>query len=225
MAQYIFSPEWFYGIDIIFEMFSVVVCFLIAYYARKLYSISKENKHNYFSLIFFFIGIAFIAKIATNFTLYYDVFRVTQVGTALRFVNYQYKSRVAYFLGYFAFRFLMIAAFSSLYLLTHETRSRKLVYLIIYFVLVTTFFSHHVYYIFHITMAVLLFILAGYYYTVYRNRGVSSSRVVAYAFGILLLSQIFFLLMAFGLEMYAVGEFVQLAGFSLLLYNFLTVTR
>ncbi|MCD6414740.1 MAG: hypothetical protein J7L23_03905 [Candidatus Diapherotrites archaeon] len=225
MLQYVFSPKWFYGVDIIFEIFSILVCFLIAYYANKFFKVSHERKHRYFSVIFLLIGVAFIFKILTNFTIYYHVLRVIQIGSTLHFVNYQYKSEIIYSIGYFLFRLLMIGAFSSLYLITQKEKSRNLVYLLFYFILLTTFFSYYIFVVFHITMAILLFMLVGYYYHHYKQKGESSTKVIVFSFAVLLLSQVFFLLTIIHLDMYVIGEFLQLVGYLLLLYDFFMVNK
>ena len=66
MLKFYFSPEWFHGIDSIFEIVSIIVALLIALYAYKIYKFSKVNKYKFFSWAFLLIAIAYIFKILTN---------------------------------------------------------------------------------------------------------------------------------------------------------------
>ena len=44
MIDIVFSPQWFYGKDIIIDIFSAVVLFVIAAFGLKYYLIKKRNK-------------------------------------------------------------------------------------------------------------------------------------------------------------------------------------
>ena len=52
MSNFIFSPEWFYGIDSLFETFSLLITATIAIYAYRLYKFSDKKNYLYFSYAF-----------------------------------------------------------------------------------------------------------------------------------------------------------------------------
>ncbi len=66
-----FSPEWFYGIDSIFEILAVIITFFIGVYSYKLYRFSGNYRYKYLSLSFLAFTLSFLAKIATNFVIYF----------------------------------------------------------------------------------------------------------------------------------------------------------
>ncbi|MEA3430735.1 MAG: hypothetical protein U9R08_05660, partial [Nanoarchaeota archaeon] len=75
MLELVYSPQWFYGIDILFESINVIAALLIAFFSYKIYKYTKDRHCLYFGLSFLAICIAFISKILTNFQIYFNVLR------------------------------------------------------------------------------------------------------------------------------------------------------
>jgi hypothetical protein len=226
MIRYIFSPKWFYGIDIIFEFFSLIIAFLIARYGYKLYKISGNKKHKYFSIFFFLIGIAFVFKIITNFNIYYIDTGSIKIANAMFYFETSHVSEILFTIGFSIFKFLMMLSFFGLLYITWE-REPEIFWLGTYFIAIITLFSHNAYYVFHITMVIMLLILLNYYYRNYKRKSIATkeSFLTALSFFMLMLSQIAFTAITINIIMYVVGEILQLAGYSILLYDYVLVTR
>jgi hypothetical protein len=226
MVQYIFSPEWFYGIDIIFEAFSLIIALLIARFGYKLYKISDNENHKHFSVFFFLIALALALKIIANYDVYYLSEPTIEIANEIFYFTTSRLSELLFILWFSASRFLMMVSFFGLLYITGERR-REIFIIVLYFIGVITLFSEDVYYIFHITMSVILLMLLRYYYLNYKGSSADSrySFLIALSFIMLLLSQIAFALISFGIIMYVVGEIVQLAGFSIMLCEYFLVTR
>jgi len=226
MIHYVFSPKWFYGIDIIFELFSLIIAFLIARYGYKLYRISGKKKHKYFSVFFSLIGTAFIFKIITNFDIYYMNKASIKIANTMFYFETSHISEILFTTGFSVFKFLMMLSFFGLLYITWRKKS-EIFWLGVYFISVITVFSYHAYYVFHITMVVMLLFLFNYYYRNYKHRSPANREpfLTAASFFMLMLSQAAFTAIAMDITMYVVGDILQTMGYSLLLYDYILVTR
>ncbi len=225
MINYIFSPRWFYGIDIVLEIFSIIVVLLLTRYGYKLYGITKDKKHKHFSAFFLMIGIAFLFKIMANFDIYYLEVNSIQIANAVFYFESSHVSEILFYIGFTAFRFLMMLAFFGLLYINWKRKDGFL--LSTYFIAVIALFSHSSYYIFHITMFVLLLGLFTSHFKRYikkipHDKGMLLTPL---SFFMLLLSQAVFTAIALDLMLYVVGEMFQLAGFCILLYEYFMVIR
>jgi len=225
MYSLVFSPKWFFGIDIIFEIVSIFIALLISFYGYKIYKLSKIKEHKYFSISFFLIVLSFVFKILTNFDIYYSVLKPIQIGSKIVLFNYLYSSGILHLTGLFISRLLMIAAFFVLFLLTERKYPRKDIYLMGYLLFISVIFSVLFYYIFHMTLAVIVFFICLNSYENYKKIRKSSKFIVFLAFLLILVSQLAFSLIFFEIESYVIGETLMLIGFFVLLYNYLTVSR
>ncbi len=225
MIQYIFSPRWFYGIDIIFELFSIVVVALIARYGYKLYGITQDEKHKRFSLFFLLIGVAFLFKILANFDIYYLGIKSIKIANTIFYFQTSHVSEILFYIGFTVFKFLMMLAFFGLVHINWKGREGFI--LMAYFIAVVSVFSYVSYYIFHISMIVLITALLANYFRKFREKGVRDKTVLLtpISFIILLLSQAAFTAIALDLVLYVIGEVFQLAGFCILLYEYIMVIR
>jgi hypothetical protein len=122
MVQYIFSPRWFFGIDIAFELFSMIIAFLIARYGHKLYTISNDKKHKHFYSFFFLIGLALAFKTASNFDIYYLGNFTMEIANTVFYFTSSRISEIVYILGFSVFRFFMLLSMFGLLYITWDSR-------------------------------------------------------------------------------------------------------
>ena len=77
---YVVGPTWFYGIDYIFDLVSVIVGLLISYFSYRTYRYTSQKKYFYFSASFFLVALAFISKILATIPVYSKALKVEEVG-------------------------------------------------------------------------------------------------------------------------------------------------
>ena len=214
-----FSPEWFYLPSTIIDFFSFIVILSISIISLRYYRLNKLNKKYYYlAFSFFLICLSFLFKIITNLTVYYDQISPSNNPVII-------KTTVDTIIGYNIFSHLTFAAFALLNLLGlyylystyQKEQSKSSIFLIGYFILITTYFSHLDYYIFHITALILLSLITTLYVKKYGINKYKNTMLLAYSFGIIALSQIFFIFTTIGKLFYVIGEIVQLGGYALLL--------
>jgi len=226
MVSVVFTPRWFYGIDCIFEGVAVIVALLIAFYAYRLYSFSKQKNHLVFSLSFLTIAVAFIAKIITNLSLdssYVGV--IKHVGFFFYGHHRVALEHLLYVSGFLVYRLGILLGLLGIYFAVHQFKAKKLVgfstYLIVLLIIATTF-STWAYPIFYVTAAVLLLLIAQFYYDVCNgkrgHRKNKKAKKLLYAFSGLMIAQLAFTFVIAHLYFYVVAEAIQLAGFMMLLY-------
>jgi hypothetical protein len=235
MVNVLFSPGWFYGIDAIFESIAILATILLSFYSYKLYKFTKKSSHKYFSLSFFMISLAFFVKVITNLFLYFPNLREKVVGFIISRYYLLEQTNFIYALGNFGFRFLMLLGLLGIFWIIGKSREKNKLLILLYFVSaislvsifsVTTIFGViHLYILFHLTAALFLAYITYFYYTNYLNRKKKTTFYIFLSFLLIFLSQLVFIFLPLDLRIYVIAEFLQLAGYFLLLYEYYMLVR
>ena len=80
MVKLIYSPQWFYGKDVIIDIVSICVLLLIAFFSINYYRIKKNRNYLYFALSFIILASSFLIKILMNINIYYKIIETKQLG-------------------------------------------------------------------------------------------------------------------------------------------------
>ncbi len=224
MYQLGITPEWFQEIDTLFEAISILATFIIALAAYKFYKLSGEGRYKWFSASFFLIALAYFFKILTNLFVYNEEQVRQTLGGYTYVVNYIHEYYYIEVFGTLAFRFLMLVGLFGLYYIITRCQDRKTIPFVVFLMFFTTIFSTIQYFAFHLTAALILGLIVWQYYDLYKKQKKTFSICnPIVAFGILFLSQIIFSLLFLTPKMYVIAEIVQLFGFLLLLYNYISM--
>lgn len=219
-------PTWFHGKDIVIDMISALVLFMIAYTSLRFYHLDKRNnKYFYFSISFLLIGLSFLAKILSNFNIYYDFVKDNFVGVVVVTMSVVKTTNVLYYFGFLFYRALTLFGLYFLYSLYQKHQSRGTVVLFSFFILVISYISQDIYFLFHVTALLFLFFLSRHYFFKYFENGNLNTFLVGLSFFVICLSQALFSLMAFDRLFYVLAEVVQLFGYGLLLVTFVKVLK
>ena len=84
MSFYIYTPNWFIGIDSLIEFLIILILILISIYSYKTYLFSKNNNYFYLSIAFIAMSLSYLFKIGSNL-----VFSIIIYEFELTFINYQ----------------------------------------------------------------------------------------------------------------------------------------
>lgn len=214
---YVFGPTWFYGIDYIFDLVSVLVGLLISYFSYRTYRYTSQKKYFYFSASFFLVALAFIAKILATIPIYSKELRVEKVG--LITVTSQIINKVTWVnqFGVSIARLVMLLAFLVLVLVSLKINDKKIIALLIYLLIISTTLVSASYIVFHITLLIMLSILFLSYRKNYLKIKSLNAKLVMCSFFVLLISQIFFIFEGLVKHFYVIGESIQLIGYLILL--------
>ncbi|MBI2666397.1 hypothetical protein HYX13_02180 [Candidatus Woesearchaeota archaeon] len=233
MLRLFFTPEWFQGLDLLFETVGLIAALLIAAYSWKIYSSHKENRFAYFSFAFMLVAVSLFLKMFSSGVLYFtplrdtvlDVLRPT-VGARLRFTNVYYAAT------FFVQMASLLGGWLLIFFISQKSRARltrwyevSQIALFVYLVSLIAFIGHFNYVVFYLTGSVLLALIVLNYYKNYLNNANSNTFRVMMAFMFILLSHLFFTFIFLLPGLYVIGQIFLLAGFSLLLYTYQKVIR
>ena len=227
LPSYVFSPKWFYGFDSVIEFIAIVVSVLLVYYSYKCFKLTKENKYLYFSTAFLSITLAFIAKIIGTLAIYRPAITRSAIGST---IHQTFTSLTPYYinaLAFIAYIFFMLLGFMILFLIISKLRwsNQRVLVLLVYFVFLATWISVIHYQLFYLTSFVLLLLITYSYYNNYIEIKSDKARFVTIAFGILLVSQAFFVFVIYSRNIYVLAELIQLLGFVYLLIPFVLIFK
>ncbi len=219
LVELIFSPRWFFGIDNLLDLFSVITTLLISLYSYRLYRFSGKRSHISFSISFLIIALAFLSKIVTNALLYSPTITQWIHDCCIIIWRIMSHSNILFILGQLGFRFLFLSGFFSVYWVLSKSKDRNKFPLILYLLATTTLGSAYSYILFGLTAIIILTYIVHYYQLNYRKKRTTPTRLILSGFVLILLSQLVFVFLFLDLRLYVVSEIIQLAGYLLLLFN------
>ena len=135
MVAYIPIIEWFHGIDVLIDVFSLIVLLLLAFNILRFYLIKKkeraadakflkleksngyeDKRYRLFITSFFLLSLSFVFKLFTYFVIQYEAVETKHIGMLT--ITYQTvkNSDATILWGFFFFRVLSLLAFYLLYL-------------------------------------------------------------------------------------------------------------
>ncbi len=215
---YVVGPSWFYGIDYVFDLVSVIVGLLISFFAYRTYRYTSQKKYFYFAGSLFLVALAFIAKILATIPIYSKELKVETVGLVT--VTSQVITKVAWInqFGISIARLVMLFAFLILLLVSLKIKDKKVIALLVYFLIISTTLVSSSYIIFHTTLLLMLGILFLNYRRNYLKVKSANAGMVMYSFLLIVVSQVFFIF-EWGVKyFYVIGESIQLIGYLILLF-------
>ncbi len=217
---------WFYGKDILIDIFSSVVILLIFLRVITYYRIKrKEIRYKYLLYSFGFLALSFLLKIFTHAFIYYNATETRHVGLITVIYQTLVNSDLLLIISLFLYRIFSILAFYFLYLVYAGKQPKYGILLTVYLILLMGYLSHFEYYIFHLTSFVFLGIISLSILSNYSRVKFRKTAYLADSFIIIMLSQGFFMLLGAADLFYILGEIIQLCGYIMLLFIFMTVLR
>ena len=225
MIQFIYSPDWFMGKDLLIDLCSMIVLFLIGFFSLRYYKL-KPAKKTYLQLgiSFFLISLSFLFKILTNFTLYFSVLQTQNIGGLLFTYHFIQPSDILFTIGSLIYRILTLIGLYLLYTI-YDPQSRSSKWLAIFLIIAAMYFSQESYYIYHIITLIVLVLITLRYYKNYRENQNYSTKLLAISFTIIILSHLVFCFVMLNPLLYVTAELIQLIGYSVLLITFIRVLR
>lgn len=226
MLRFVFSPNWFFGIDSVFEFLALGITALISLYCyRCYYKVCQGENYKLFSYSFFAIVASFFFKILTNITILYEQIDQTTKGNLMFTITSIQKSEILFLVGSVLHYFFFLFGLLTLFLIIYKQKERHTIALITFLLMIITFFSSAAYFVFYLTSSVLLFLIFFKYWKNFKMKKTKNSLLLALSFGALLLSHLTFIFVFLNLQLYVVAETLQLFGFILLLLTFMRVIK
>lgn len=226
MIQLVYSPEWFFGHDIIIDIFSIIVLLLIGAFSIKYFKIDK-NKISYLwlAISFIIIALSFFFKIASNFRVYYDILTTEKLGLMAFTVHSLTSANLVPYLGFLLYRVFALIGLYILYEIYQKEHDISKIVLMISLILINIYFSRSAYYIFHLISLIILIFITRNYYENYNKVKKKPAKMLTYGFAVITLSQFLFIFTNTDSLFYVIAELIQLLGYMILLYTFMMVLK
>lgn len=208
------GPDWFYGLDTIFEIVGGLITLLASMLSYRVYKFTKQKQ--YYSLFGAFLLIAF-------------AFGLRAMGALLMHMGFY--ERIISILDMFDIIFLgqmtlMLLAYTMILLASMNVKSRRLIAFIMSLMTLFIVFSYQYYIKFHIMLFMLLFFLTVNFYLNCRKQKSLNSALVFLGFYLLMMAQPFFLFTVnLNQKFYIVGQTLQAVGFLALFFMLIRVIR
>ena len=171
------------------------------------------------------IALAELSTILTKIILYYDTDVTHEIGKAIITYEIVKSVDIFYYLGFFLQRFLTLLGLYVIYKIPYDKKLTLDLLLSLYLIFVAALLSNSMYYFYHLTALVLLVFISRNYYKVYRKKKIRNTRILAFAFVILALSQTIFILSKLNSLLYATAQLIQLAGYIILLIMIMKIIK
>lgn len=229
-VEIFFGPSWFSGIDLLIDLFGLIVLMLISFFAFKIYKLD-DSKHKNFSMFWslFLLSLGFLFKVFTYGLVYCNsIFGLNLPHQVLS--PYGVSCAVGAFSWLFRPSALLTLLGLSLLFLVSNTKPNNKVSNSTFFMLgflsfVIVLFSNSMYYVFHLASLGFLVFVSIHYFKLYKKNNVTNTHRVAMSFALIAVSHLIFLLAVMSPLVYFLGELIQLIGFLLLLATFISVLK
>ena len=194
------GPEWFFGVDSLFEIVAVVALLLITLFSLSAYRFTKDKRYRTFALGFGLMTIGMLARALTDFVVFLDL-KVPILGLMA---------------GYAAYMGLTLLSLVILFALTLKSKERApfIALLLSSFVLVLLSASYRL--SFHAMSIILLIFITYHFVKNYLQKKSLTALLVASSFALLAITNIAFIVDILRHKFYIVGHLIHVLAFVLL---------
>jgi hypothetical protein len=183
MPQIVTTPQWFYGAATMLEIFAIVVAVLISLFSYKVYRITKDKKHLYFTTAFAFITLSFVGRALTIVYLATDVTAPIRNAVTPEVFN----------LGRFLYVMLVLWAYLGILLVYTKFEHKRFIAVMLSIILALIFLVKSSTTTFFVASALLLSFISAELYDKYRTRKKTTTLYIFIAFFLQVFQYIAFL--------------------------------
>ncbi len=219
------GPRWFFGIDSVLEAVSMLICLTIFVFSLKLYRITKERRHLYFSAAFGLLTLAFFVRSITNLVIHFRTVsdwgmkHLPQMVVAKGILS---VTKI-FLLGYTIHIALTLMALALLVVLCLKIEDKKPYFLMLMMMSVLIYLSNSYFTSFYLLSLILLGFITCYYFQNFWTKRKAATLLTFIAFLLYTFAPLAFLFQKmFGLG-YAVAYILQFSGFLTMLAALLVV--
>jgi len=197
------GPNWFFGIDSVFELIGTITLLLIFLASYNAYKITDMKRYKYYSIAFLVLMIGHLSRTITNFAIHQNWFPIEELKNI-------------FLLGYGAHIVFTLAALVLLVSFAFEVKQKKSFCILLLLILSMLFISSSFYLAFYWAAMVMFGFIAWYLIQNARTKKIITPKLVAVAFVFLTFTQLMFLGSSILPELYMGAHISQLLGFLIL---------
>jgi len=218
--QYIYNiTNWFFGIDVIFELFFAITTLAVCLYAFKIYNLSKQGHPKLLAYAFLFFSLSYFIESITNFAI---ISKLNQnICTILKIKSVYALNLTGIYLHILLFTIGLVTLTYMILNIKDKKAYSLLLIISIFFVLSST----NKIYAFYLLSTILLIYISSHYLTNYIRNKQIKTLLVLIAFIFLLLGNAHFMFAVNHVPFYIIGHFLELAAYLLILLNLILVFK
>jgi hypothetical protein len=220
----VLTPDWFLGNDILIGFFSFVVLMIFSFFAFKNYNLKKNKSLFYLGIGFALIALAQMASILTKLVLYYDIGPSQVIGQVIITSHFLSSVDIFYYLGFFFNRFLTLTGLYIIYRVPERKMDFRDYFLVLYLIIVSSALSQEFHYIYYMTSFFFLVLIINNYYRKYKENKFTNTKILIFAFSILCLAQIIFLLSKVDI-LFVMANIAELISYVILLFLIIRIMK
>jgi len=219
MAHIFSVPNWFFGYDAILELFFAVITLAVALYAFKVYKLSNQEQPKLFGLAFLAFSISYFIQSILNYLI------ITEAAQAVCEVVKIQSVALFNAIGIYIHMFFFIIGLVTLAYMTLKINSPK-TYLILLASFLLSFFvvANKIPWFYMVSSLLLVFISLHYLFNFIKNKQ-TKTFLVFLAFLLLLFGHLHFIFSLNHVIYYAMGHFLELVAYILILINLVLVLK
>ncbi|MBS3172550.1 hypothetical protein J4438_03145 [Candidatus Woesearchaeota archaeon] len=219
MAFSCFSPSWFFGWDVGFELVFAIILLTISIFAFKAYKISDQKKIKYIGYGFLFIGISYIIQSVFNFLI------ISKLDDNLcRIILLKQIVLLEALALYFHLTLWTIGLMFLVYM-TFRSENKLLLVLLNIIALLAIFMSENIIFTFYLISSAIVIYLVCHFMSNYLKNNKKNALLIAIAFLFLLVSEIHFLFSMDHTKFYVIGHIFELISYLIILFNFYVIHK
>ena len=197
------GPNWFFGIDSIFELIGTIVLFMIFFASYKAYKLTAMKRYKYYSYAFLALMMGHLARTIANFAIHQHWLPLNEL-------------KEVFIYGYGAHILFTLSALVLLVAFTFEVKEKKSFCVLLLLMLAMIFVSSSFYLAFYWAAMVMFGFVTWHLVRNARTKRIITPKLVALSFALLAFTQLLFLGTALLPELYLGAQIMQLLGFLIL---------
>jgi hypothetical protein len=214
-----FSPAWFFGTDVAFQVVFAAVAALIAGLAFHIHRRSSQKRPLYLGIGFGFISASYFLQALLNILIVAEV-----LNGFCQNLNHGIIIATS-MIAVLIHMLLMVTGLCIMIYATFKNRNHTALFLILFLSTFTILMSRNTLYAFFWVSAVLLISLFGHFLKNYWQKKKRSSLLIALAFLFIFLGMLDFGLVQRHYAFYVTSHLLELLGYGLIAVNFYQIIK
>lgn len=213
------AEAWYYNVDVIFTFVAMLIALAVSIYSLKVYSFSGKKKYYYFGFGFLIIALGYFIRGLFDYLIKSKDYGRIDCLTGLVVVPSALQILLLIYAG------CVLVGLVTIITVIYEEKKIPIIFLLFLLAGTGVFISSSIYIAFHLFAFIFLLLITLYFAKNFlENPGMLSGTVGA-GFGLIMLSQVFFLLIGTSGLFYLLGHVFRLVGFIFLLVNYVLVLK
>ncbi|MBR9704815.1 hypothetical protein GOV12_05360 [Candidatus Pacearchaeota archaeon] len=219
MAIISLVPNWFFGLDIIFELAFAIITFFLSLYAFKIYKLSDQKQSRLFGISFLLFSISYFIQSIINLSI------LTKFGENIHVLIKLKEISLLNYIGIYTHLIFFLIGLLTLTYMTFKIQNKKLYILLFLVSMLSLFLSMNKIYWFYFLASIFLIFIVIHYFNNYVRYKQVNNLLVLIAFIMLLFGHIHFIFSVNHAFFYVIGHFLELGAYILILISLLRMFR